>query len=335
METHLRKAVDYERLSAVHAAQDFYVTLGLPKDKIPHCRYITKTRLMDLFERNIVYDRVIDTGCIFYHLERHISVFIPFAGFDEYIGLCCDVFVDGYTVDINRRFILIDIGANLFNASLLFASDPLCDKVFAYEIIPSIYETGLVNLELNPHLKDKIQGFNVGLYNTSKVVEVIYYPTRSGASGISERLSEAEWLKSTRDQDFLAPECVQRSFVQVEEACGAISDHCRQYAEAEVIVKIDAENAEAEIVENLGSLFDRVYCFVVEVHSRAATEKLAAIFKDRTYTRVKQAENIFAYYNDGRKQHRQRLVSWVWGLLLQGGLVAGEWGAVAEAVMFA
>ena len=53
---------------------------------------------------------------------------------------------------------IIDIGANNADTALYFAKNGA--NVIAFEPVKHIYELGLENIKLNPHLKDKIQFIN-------------------------------------------------------------------------------------------------------------------------------------------------------------------------------
>ena len=241
-----RAALDHERVLVVAAVDDFVRRVGLPAERLHHCRFITKKRLLELYEHDVVYDGTVEDGCLFFDIKRDIRLFVPFSGFDEYIGLCWDVLVQGYRIGIRRPFVFIDIGSNLLNASLLFAQHPMCTKVFAYELIPSIHRLGLRNLELNTRLRRKVESHAFGLYNSTRDVDSTYYPSRSGASGISEKLREAEWLRSATDADFVDPERQRQLTVAVKEARTSVGAVIDQHPNDDVVIKVDAENSEFE-----------------------------------------------------------------------------------------
>ena len=288
-------ALTHLKYISVSAVEQFYSNLNLPSDKIPHCRFITKTRLLDLYEKNIIFRETTDNGCIFQNLEQNIQLLVPFEGFDEYVGLCWDVYIQGYRLDVDKPFIVVDIGSNLFNAALAFAHNPLCKQVFCYEIIPAIYDIGQMNLDLNPRLRSKIKGFGFGLYNRSADIDVSYYPLRAGASGISEKLREEEWLAKTTDQDFIGTGNRQQFRAPVMEAYPVIKGVREAFPDDELVIKIDAENSEYEILENLLPLFDNIYCFFVELHSRSTADRIVALFKDTNY--ISTGTAVRAFYN--------------------------------------
>jgi FkbM family methyltransferase len=251
---------------------------------------------MDLYEHNVIYKQTANLGCIFIDLEHNIQLLIPFEGFNEYIGLCWDVFVGGLDVEIRRSFVFCDIGANLFNASLLFAQNTLCKKVFSFEIIPDIYEMGSANLKLNPHLQGKIEASAYGLYNESKELEVTYYPLRSGASGISEKLLKEEWLVNTNDSDFAGEKNKKVFRTKVVEAYAALSEIRRKFPEEGLVIKVDAENSEVEIVKNLLPMITEIHCFLIEFHSEEAARTLTHFLKGNGF-RLERRAAINVFYN--------------------------------------
>jgi FkbM family methyltransferase len=282
----------------INAVEQFYLSLHLPR-QIPHCRFSTKRKLMHLYSRNVVYERAADEGCIFFDLEHDIHLLLPFVGFDEHVAVCVEPY-ESYSLKIRKPFIFIDIGANMLNTALLFAQNPLCAKVFSYEIIPEVYELGRQNARLNPALQGKIASFNFGLYNANKDVEVTYYPIRPGSGGISEKLKEEEWLATTTDNDYLAPGNRKNFIAPVKEARAVINENHAHFQEHELVIKIDAENSEFEILENLLPLFDKVYCFLVEIHSSKALEKITALFQHRNFDVKKPSMQVFVFYNRDR-----------------------------------
>lgn len=296
----------FQKQIALSAVENFYLNINLPQDRLPHCRFITKKYLLDLYEKDIIYEETSEKGCVFRDLEHDIRLFIPFVGFNEYIGLCSDVFTGSFQLSIQRPFIFVDIGANLFNAALLFAQHPLCKRVFSYEIIPDIYELGLLNLELNPRLRDKISTYDYGLYNVDKDIEVTYYHLRSGTSGISEKLQEEPWLANTTDNDFVTSDNRKHLIAPVKEAYPVIRSNHDHFPEDELVVKVDAENAEVEIVENLLPLFSEIYCFFVEFHSKSVTERLTSLFKDKNFNMEKRGALHVFYNTDRISQYKTR-----------------------------
>jgi FkbM family methyltransferase len=289
--------LEHQRDIAINAVEQFYISLDLPHDKVPHCRFSTKRKLMNLYSRNVVFERAADEGCIFLDLEHDIHLILPFVGFNEYVELCVDAY-ESYSLQIQKPFVFIDIGANVLNTSHLFAQNPLCAKVFSYEIVPEIYELGRKNMQLNPALQSKIVSFNFGLYNANKDIEVTYYPLRPGASGISEKLKEEEWLATTTDNDFLAPGSQKHLTAHVKEACPAIAENHFLFHDHELVIKIDAENSEYEILENLLPLFDKVYCIFIEIHSSKAMDKITALFNHRNFT--VEEKHVRVFYNRNR-----------------------------------
>ena len=306
-----RAALDHQHALAITAVDGFFVRLGLPAERFRHCRFATKKRLLDLYEHDVVYDRTVEDGCVFVDIKHDIRLFVPFSGFDEYIGLCWDVFVQGYGIAVRKPFIFIDIGSNLLNASLLFAQHPLCTRVFSYKLIPSIHHLGLRNLAMNPRLQQKIDSHAFGLYNRTGDIDVTYYSSRSGASGISEKLQESEWLRTAMDVDFVDPERRQQLTVPVKEARNSLEALIDGHPDDDIVIKVDAENSEAEIIENLSPVLDRVYCISVELHSQLGARKVESMMSRSLYRMHRTADNVSVFY---RQAKETSAAIWVNGL---------------------
>ena len=66
--------------------------------------------------------------------------------------------------------IVIDIGANIADTSLLFANEGC--EVYSYEPVPPIYEIALRNIKLNPNLEKNIHLFNKAVSDKEGTIEI-------------------------------------------------------------------------------------------------------------------------------------------------------------------
>lgn len=64
-----------------------------------------------------------------------------------------------------KRYIVLDFGANRGYASLYFATQTWCEKIYAFELFPQTFTQACENIALNPALAPKITLFNYGLGN--------------------------------------------------------------------------------------------------------------------------------------------------------------------------
>lgn len=63
----------------------------------------------------------------------------------------------------NKAYMVLDMGANRGYASLYFAMQKWCKKVFAFELFPQTAQQAQENLALNPTLESKITLHKYGL----------------------------------------------------------------------------------------------------------------------------------------------------------------------------
>lgn len=88
----------------------------------------------------------------------------------------CTIFAERYAEypysfkNEKKDEIIIDIGSNVGDTALEFAYDGL--TVYGFEPVKRLYETSLKNLELNPHLKDKINIYNYGVSYKSGTITI-------------------------------------------------------------------------------------------------------------------------------------------------------------------
>lgn len=69
--------------------------------------------------------------------------------------------------------VIIDVGANIGNHSLFWASHTKAQKIYAFEPIPDTFNTLIKNIKVN-HLEDKIVALNIGLSNAKSKAEILF-----------------------------------------------------------------------------------------------------------------------------------------------------------------
>ena len=69
----------------------------------------------------------------------------------------------------NQKYAVLDIGANRGYASLYFAMQEWCEKIFAFELFPQICQAARANFSLNPALATKINLYEYGLGNKENI----------------------------------------------------------------------------------------------------------------------------------------------------------------------
>ena len=104
----------------------------------------------------------------------------------EELFILNEIFINGiYNVSTTKKFALIDIGMNVGLTSLYFAQNPDCLSVYAFEPFKLTFEQALLNLSLNPVIKNKINPFYYGLGNENKSIKVTYDKDIKGNMGIN------------------------------------------------------------------------------------------------------------------------------------------------------
>lgn len=210
-------------------------------------RYIEDGRLMVTLEDGLKF---IADG---FTLETTVKTIDEQFGLDLY--RVKDVSLEGRTV--------IDIGANIGDSAILFASKGA--RVYAFEPVPRCYKGLFENVYING-LQDKVVAFNVGLGNEDKVVEVGISP----ASLIGFSLIQPSHSKSTDNETIRIVEPI--SFMK-ENGINSCD-----------LLKVDCEGCEVGLLKDSSLLsFLRPEKVVVEWHfgNRAAVvERLRGFYSE-------------------------------------------------------
>ena len=159
---------------------------------------------------------------------------------DHPLYLIKEVFVKSeYNLNLNRESILIDIGMNRAAASLLFATNKNIKKIYAYEPFKPTFEVAKRNLELNPHLSEKIIPLNFGLGKSETTLELPYVANASGAMSTTHNTCNDENIR--------------KETVIIKDAAEEIIPILEENKNKHIIIKCDCEGAEFEIFERLNA----------------------------------------------------------------------------------
>lgn len=174
------------------------------------------------------------------------------------MGITKEVFLKkDYAVNFSYDAALIDIGLNRGIASLFFATYPNIKQIYSFEPFKPTFELAKRNLELNPHLSEKISAFNFGLGKAETTLELSYMAEATG--GMSTTHDVCRGRKS-----------IKKETVVVKDAAKEITSIFEENENKHIIVKCDCEGAEFEIFERLDEegLVGNIDIVLMEYHFR-------------------------------------------------------------------
>jgi FkbM family methyltransferase len=163
-----------------------------------------------------------------------------------YEVFCCHIYaMDNKYFDV-YPFVVFDFGANRAYASLFFAQQPNCLKVFGYEPDKETFDFAQYNLSLNRLLAQKIELFNYGLGSENKTVDLYKIDGRDGISSLNPDLNAAI---SKQDKGKMQKKSI--NIKKVSEEVQRVINSYKDDDNLKFILKIDVEGAEYEIFEDL------------------------------------------------------------------------------------
>ncbi len=186
-------------------------------------------------------------------------------------GVLCD---EAYAFSSEQNFIVLDIGFNIGVASLYYALKKNVTHIYAFEPFEPTYKQGLINLEINKHLSNKITPHNFGLGSQNGFVGISYNPERPGSmSSVVDRYAGSTQIEKIEIKN-------------ASEVCGPIFNRHTE----KILLKIDCEGAEKEILATLSkdNLLQKVHAIAMEWH-----------FTPPVYiNRILNKNNFFVFYNN-------------------------------------
>jgi FkbM family methyltransferase len=177
----------------------------------------------------------------------------------SYPGMAFEIFADEsyrfhndkYGLDQDRKYTVLDVGANRGYTALWFARKDWCQDVHSFELAPSTCRQAMKNLALNPELSKKIHFHDFGLGKSNGKIPAFVFPHRDGTSSIN-----VNYLKS-----FVPREMSQTTPVEceVKKASEALKTIVNDSKSAGIILKVDVEGAEYDIFENLAGEYPDIF----------------------------------------------------------------------------
>lgn len=193
-----------------------------------------------------------------FYIQSHLF-FIEFDGIKlnpttaEELFIIEEIFIKGvYNFQLKGKSVVVDIGFNVGNASLFFASMSDIEAVYAFEPFVPTYRQALANLKLNNVLADKIIASNVGLSDREQSLSVDYYYDLKGQVGIHGTNLIRSEIKQTRQQEI----------IKLNDAAKELQEIADRHQDNNLILKIDCEGAEYDIIKRLSEK-DVLSCFSV------------------------------------------------------------------------
>lgn len=217
----------------------------------------------------------IDTNDVFIikinHLTYNIQTF-------EELFILNEIFVSGiYNISTNKKFSVIDIGMNVALTSLYFAQNPNCLSIYSFEPFKLTFEQAMLNLELNPEIKDKIRAFNFGLGKDNKALTVTYDKEIKGNMGIN---GIPEYLIHQNQ----GVENEEINIRDASEILYPIINALKSY-DQDVVLKIDCEGSEYDIFDSFGKskILHHFNVVLIEWHFKGP-EQICSYLKEEGFT---------------------------------------------------
>ena len=180
----------------------------------------------------------------------------------EYPWVLMEIFGDNIyksicSIDMEKQYTLIDIGANRGYTSLYFAQQKNIKNVFCFELVKQTYDFLIKNINLNPKLKSKIKPFCFGLSNKDAEIEIMRLNNRDGCNTINK-----DFLMS------FMPEEEGKGIPQIatiKKASTVLKQIINENDINNIILKIDVEGSEYDIIDDLNANYPEIFEKIIKV----------------------------------------------------------------------
>ncbi|MBP5160622.1 MAG: FkbM family methyltransferase [Alphaproteobacteria bacterium] len=197
--------------------------------------------------------------CAFDHMQLYFDLVAPLNFYEIFIN---DAINETPYIDPSQKYNVIDMGANRGYTVLHWANQPWCKKVFAFECAQETFDMLSENVNLNPHLKDKIELYPYGLSDAD--ADFVLYTIKGLDISATSNL---ELLKKTWPQQANEITTIK---CQAKKSSGIIKKILDEHPNETFIFKVDVEGSEyaifKDLTQNCPEVFDRVETLFLETH---------------------------------------------------------------------
>lgn len=173
-----------------------------------------------------------------------------------------EVFIEkDYNLLSNESFVVFDIGMNIGISSLFFGLKKNVAKIYSFEPVVTTYNQALYNLELNKAYSSKIETFNYGLGDSTRMEKVLFNPQAKGNCGI--RLDSSLVIDRNNAKEIE---------IGIKNISDILPDLIAKHPGKKMVLKIDCEGAEYEIIQKLNdsNLLIDIDVLLIEWHDKGA-----------------------------------------------------------------
>lgn len=206
----------------------------------------------------------------------NISIIDP----EGYLAVLNEIFIDEiydiqHVVPLNRNYIVFDIGMNRGYASLYFARDSSCYRVYGFEPCTKTFDIAVRNFKENPELSIKIFPSNFGLSDSDKSVDGF---SVSGRDGITS--TNANFLENYLDNEDGNNSIIIEK-MKMKKASSVLMEKMGSFDKKfDFILKIDTEGGEYDIIPELyeNSILNKFSLIIGETHFISGRQDSVKIF---------------------------------------------------------
>jgi FkbM family methyltransferase len=199
---------------------------------------------------------------------------------EEIIGLIAGMAKDdAYTFDDKKNeYIVIDIGMNIGDTALFFASYDNVKRVYAFEPFEPTYKKACANFKLNGNLSSKITSYNFGISDKDETLDIYYSPNIAGSMTTDN--SEYNKSKST-SKNIIKETIILKSINYIFEKILTPPPPPHK-----IILKLDCEGAEYNILDEMDKkgLFKYVDIIMLEWHRKGKESLLETLSKNNFFS---------------------------------------------------
>ena len=201
--------------------------------------------------------------------DKDDGLLVEFDGVQFYIETAEEAFIivevfvnECYNFNLNKKSVIIDIGANIGISSVYFSRSSLTDTVYSFEPIDDTFNQALMNLSFNSSTISKVIIENYGLADKEGTSKFLYNKKHKGNTGV--RGLDSPMLKTYSDNEFKT--------VKLEQASTVFEEIISHHRQSQFVVKMDCEGSEYSILEDLdkADLLKHLSLIMIEWHDKGA-----------------------------------------------------------------
>ncbi|MBQ9334657.1 MAG: FkbM family methyltransferase [Lachnospiraceae bacterium] len=215
----------------------------------------------------------------------HSGINIVVSSKDEFVNSVDTLVYECYKHKLasGRKEIVFDVGMNVGDATVYFASNPNVEFVYGFEPFCPTYNSAVRNININKCGK-KVKTFMFGLSGHNEMIDT-QYDTKISCGLSTVRSANNTAMGNYKKMGMLSSETIACETVEIKKSSEVFEEIINRHSDVDYILKLDCEGEEFNIMEDLSSTgMIRAFSLIMMEWHYKSSDRLIELLDDNGFS---------------------------------------------------